>query len=599
MDTATLILEQAGVMFVPGADRRSLPHLPKKPARHSAIRHALLFLFVFAVAHSAAQTAQTDHQPRKFSGTVINALTKAPIPRALVFTSDNRFAMLTDSEGHFEFTMAKDNDSQGRNGQFTVVSGTFRTGSCSWISARKPGFLDPCRDPDWNYKSAGDDHTIALVPEALIYGRVTLPNGDGLSGTSVQLFFKDVREGRPRWLPRNSVPTNSGGEFRFFDLPEGEYKLFMRERADDDPIPNVSGKSYGYPPVYYPDAADFASAPPIHLTAGQSVEANFSAVRKPYYRVVIPVSSGDFSGLNVTVRAQTGPGFSLGYNASANRIDGLLPDGNYVVEGMAYGPKSASGTVNIKVNGAPVEGPTMTLVPAGSITLDVKEQFTDTTWNGSSSWNDGKRTFQLRGTRLHLQASLESADDAEQRPGASLRPPAGPNDQSLILENVAHGRYWLRLYPARGYIASARMGSVDLLHEPLVVTPGLSAPIEVEMRDDTAEITVTVGGMPAPTPVAESQSTGPIAWVYFVPLPDSPGQFQQFGASDDEGFTSLMMAPGAYRILAFDKPQNRLPYRDPEAMKTYETKGQVVHISAGEKLSVQVPLISAGDFLEK
>jgi hypothetical protein len=60
-----------------------------------------------------------------------------------------------------------------------------------------------------------------------------------------------------------------------------------------------------------------------------------------------------------------------------------------------------------------------------------------------------------------------------------------------------------------------------------------------------------------------------------------------------------MMAPGAYRILAFSSQQRHLPYRDAEAMQAYEARGPVVHLSAGQKVSVQVPLISDSNAPEK
>jgi hypothetical protein len=53
-----------------------------------------------------------------------------------------------------------------------------------------------------------------------------------------------------------------------------------------------------------------------------------------------------------------------------------------------------------------------------------------------------------------------------------------------------------------------------------------------------------------------------------------------------------MVVPGTYRILAFANPQPNLPYRDAEAMRPYESKGQVVQLSAGQKASVQLQMIS-------
>jgi hypothetical protein len=138
------------------------------------------------------------------------------------------------------------------------------------------------------------------------------------------------------------------------------------------------------------------------------------------------------------------------------------------------------------------------------------------------------------------------------------------------------------------------MGDVDLLRQPMVIAAGASVPIEIEMRDDTAEIDGTVSGLPS-SASAEFQPTSPQAWIYCLPLPDSAGQFQELIASEDGHFTQTTLAPGDYRILAFASPQRHLPYRDVEAMKAYETKGPVVHLTAGEKTSVQISLIADSD----
>jgi len=44
-------------------------------------------------------------------------------------------------------------------------------------------------------------------------------------------------------------------------------------------------------------------------------------------------------------------------------------------------------------------------------------------------------------------------------------------------------------------------------------------------------------------------------------------------------------------VLAFKSRQEHLPFRDPEAMKAYDSKGQVVHLSSGEKASVQIQIL--------
>jgi hypothetical protein len=162
----------------------------------------------------------------------------------------------------------------------------------------------------------------------------------------------------------------------------------------------------------------------------------------------------------------------------------------------------------------------------------------------------------------------------------------------MVLENLAPGRYWLRLNSSRGYVAAATMGAIDLLREPLTIAPGSTTPIEIILRDDSSEIEGTLTGTSAQATMNQGTiSPLPHAWVYCVPLPDSPGQFQLLTVSSEGKFNSTAMAPGTYRLLTFRAQQLNLPYRDAEAMRAYETKGQVVQLSAGQKTTVQVQII--------
>ena len=67
----------------------------------------LAFSFLLCL-DAIAQTAESDgSETETLRGTVVNSVTQAPIPRALVYSADNRYAVLTDGDGHFEFTVPK------------------------------------------------------------------------------------------------------------------------------------------------------------------------------------------------------------------------------------------------------------------------------------------------------------------------------------------------------------------------------------------------------------------------------------------------------------------------------------------------------------
>jgi hypothetical protein len=551
----------------------------------------LLAGWVVCARQGFAQNLQPDNQANIVHGIVVNAVTHEPIGRALVYSPDNRYAMLSDGEGHFEFTLPK---AAADNGGVTFATGN--SGNLTSLMARKPGFLDDPHGTGPVQVLAGAELTIALMPEALIKGRATLPAADPARGVDVQLFARQVQDGSPRWMQKNSARTNSNGEFRFAELEPGTYKVLTREWMDNDPEATTpGGQLYGFPPVYYPSATDFVSASTIQLMAGQTFQADFSLVRQPYYPVKIPVTNMDQDGLTITVslHGPRGPGYSLGYNRGKGVIEGQLPNGKYLVEAATFGPNSsASGSVNLTVAGAPAEGPALVLARNSSFPLNVKEEFTSQVIASRMiSAGDGHIST-AHGPRFDAQIVAEPMDYFGGQRMTFPRHVTGANDDSLVLD-LPPGQYWLRVRPFRGYVASASMGGTDLLREPLVVVTGAATPIEITMRDDTAELSGSLLGVAATT--VDPSRSGTQSFIYCIPLTDNPGRLLELSVSSDGKFDIQGVAPGVYRVIAFSRQQRDIPYRDAEAMKAYEMKGQIVHFAAGQKVTLQLQVISGGE----
>ncbi len=71
--------------------------------------------------------------PDHIQGIVVNRVTREPIVRALVFSPDRRFAMLTDAQGRFQFQLSPQPSSN---------AGTEPPPDMPYaLSARRPGFL--------------------------------------------------------------------------------------------------------------------------------------------------------------------------------------------------------------------------------------------------------------------------------------------------------------------------------------------------------------------------------------------------------------------------------------------------------------------------
>jgi hypothetical protein len=550
----------------------------------------LISVWLANPGQAQGQSAESDHA-LSIRGTVVNSITHEPIARAQVYSQDNRFAVMTDDQGHFEATPPQ----TGQAGDITFGGAP--------LVARKPGFLTDRNDQGqriWANSSA-PELTISLVPEAILMGRIALASSDSPDGIQVQLFRREIRDGLGHWIPQQIFITNSKGEYRFAELYAGDYRVGTHEVGDRDPEDFVpGGKVYGYPPVYFPEASDFPGANTIHLSPGKIFQADLSLARKQYYPIKISVVNGPPGGtpinVDVSVQGDGAPGYSLGYNAFDQTIRGMLPNGFYVVQASSFSQIGATALMNLRVANGPVQGGSLMLLPNGTIAVQVKEEFTMTTVPPEQNQQvimggrGGRMNAQSR--QRYLNVMLEPGSDFGQGRGGYLRPPAGPNDESLAIDNVQPGRYWVQVTSSRGYAASVSAGGLDLQHEAFIAGPGgSSSPIEITMRDDTASFDGTIEGANSASTRANS-STGTAAYVYCIPQPDSSGQFNQVWVSPDGKFNSPEMPPGVYQILAFKHQQNDLEYRNPEAMRAYESKGQIVRLAAGQKEHLQLQLIS-------
>jgi hypothetical protein len=551
---------------------------------------------VFCAGRLRAQSngAVAEH-PDTLRGVVINSLTHEPIGRALVVAPDNRFAVMTDDRGQFEFRFAPPEPAPksgpaaaGSFSQPQVVS----SNRPNALAARKPGFLPGDNGGQVPLSPDQESITIALVPEALVVGHILLPSSNQFDRIQVELYRRELRQGREHWDNAGSANSRADGSVRFANLAAGSYKLVTRELLDRDPLTfDPRGQLYGYPPVYFPSAPDFAAAEVIHLAPGATFQANISPIRREYYRVTVALPNLSTGlQLQVSLQGHPGPGYWLGLNQQDATIEGMLPDGAYTIQAGTYGRDAATGTVNLSVRGGPATGSTMVLLPNPSVFATVKEEFqSPKTFNRSSSSPDLHLTTNSRRPN-YLNLTLVSVEEFGFTPSFGLRPPIGPEDESLVIEAVRPGTYRVEANTSVGYIASVTSGGTDLLHKPLQVAPGNSPPpLEITVRDDGAEVEGTVEGVPQSH--GNFFITGPkTPSVYFVPARDGTGQFRTAWAFNGS-FQTQQLPPGNYRVFALDHQEPELQYATDEVLAQYEPGSQILYVSPGQKIHLRLSLI--------
>jgi hypothetical protein len=588
-------------------------------SRRSSLTAIALAITLFSnfprrvAAQNTTHTDATEH----IRGVVINSVTHEPVGRALVFSPDNSFATMTDDRGRFEFTFTRAAPQQTG----TSVTDGFQLNRGfqsptpnrpSELMARKVGFVGPNFDQPMNvnaFTALGPDQQdaiISLLPEVRVVGQVNIPGSDGSDKIQVALYRRTMRDGREQWDSAGNVTTRADGQFRIAELSPGDYKLLTLEQIDRDPLTAFPrGQLFGYAPLYYPNASDFATAAVIKLAPGETFQATMSPAKRAYYPVNLGLTNplALANGVDVTVWpvGHPGPGYSLGYNPQEVAIQGSLPDGTYTVQVRDYGPSMIAGTTNFTVRGAPVAGPAMTLLQGTSVTVSVREEFqhNQTEQPPGATFTRGPTAVPQNTRRPnYLQVSLAPDEQFSLASQVSLRPPVDENDESLVIENVLPGRYRVTVNTGLGYVSAITSGSTDLLQKPLVVgAGGTIPPMEITVRDDGAELdgTLDFAKVGAGRQVPQGRWDGPIGSVYVMPTDKMDSRLKVGSAKGDGTFTIQQIAPGTYHVFATDGRPFQMESVSEEWLKRHESEVQVLRVVAEQKEHLRLSLVNPSD----
>jgi hypothetical protein len=241
---------------------------------------ALLACLLLVGPCAKLSNAQSTQQTYAIRGTVLNSATGEPIHGALVQVyAERQRSQLTGPGGEFQF----DN----------VLQGTYG------VRVQKPGFFFPPELPTSRAQpimiSVGANQppaVIKLVPEGLIFGRVTGDNGEPIESLPVQLLFDRLENGKRTRAPARSASTDEQGEFRLAELQPGRYFVFFGPSSGSGSFSErLSPLAVrGYTAGFYPGVPDIASAA-IEITPGKHAEIHLSLSSQPFYRI-----SGTISG---------------------------------------------------------------------------------------------------------------------------------------------------------------------------------------------------------------------------------------------------------------------------------------------------------------
>lgn len=541
-----------------------------------------------AIKSSAAEAQPAQAQTYKVEGTVVNAITGFPIPRALVQWNGQtgQMAVLSGPGGEFAFTGV----SAGRT-QFMV---------------QKPGYFQG-RGGNFNPRSillnVGPDSTrldLKLTPEAVVFGHVLGKDGEPVEGATLRIEKADAAgSSRYRTAPMRNGRTDEDGNFRIPDLPPGQYVVALQA---GNVIRRILGSqsangSEAYPAVvYYPSADEEAGAEPLNLVAGQHLEINFSITPRPAYKISGTVSAAQDL-------KQAAPPFFVDRRGQvlfgADEFDQrtgaftfrTVPAGTYTLRLSAADEAGNPAILHRRMNvHKDVIGLRLSVSAGIEVPVRVRKEFTGrNTYSGNCSYSsaDGKLHTSDCSDYPLLQLSLDPIDSFNVQVRSNWGPPAG---DTLMLRGLQPGRY--KVHAIGGslaystYVSSLRCGGADLLRDELLVPEnGQLPPIEAVVRDDLATVHLLVN--------ADKNTYGTVAISSDQELQQDMGQLRRMSFSADS-MLNLPMPPGDYKIFAFADSAD-IDINDLEELSLYMKKAATVTLSPGKISNVVVDLIRTGE----
>jgi hypothetical protein len=494
--------------------------------------------------------------PYTLSGIVVDALTGAPIRRALVqLAGPPSRLVLTDEGGKFQF----ENLARGQGG----------------INAQKPGYTDlSARSPTLVTISPDTSPLVLkLEPESAIAVKVTGDDGEGVEGLPVRVFSWQFHEGRRHWDQHGGGQTDEQGEFRVGNLRPGKY--YVSVGPSFRPVGHVGdgaqGNDVGYPRVFYPNAGELEGAATVEVTPGRRARLELALSTVPLYRISGAVVGGT-PGQPCYQRLLDSSGEDIAVGVRGNPVTGVfqsgeVPAGFYtlVANCIVNGEVSLGGRMPLHV-GSNLANVTLSVSPMTSIPVAFR-----TNEAGAGEHENNPAAMVL----------LTQKQTGARRGAAWAEREADGNDKRMVIKRVEPGTYSVDIRPFPGwYVESALYGSLDLLAEDLTVPEGgTTEAIEITLRNSGASVSGNVrarGAAPADGIVLLVSSRAPrlVKATHIV----------------NGSFTIGDLAPGSYRALAIDRADD-LEYTNPEALRDYLTNAEDLTLSPKQESRLDLELL--------
>ena len=442
-------------------------------------------LATLALLGSPLRAQAPPVKPGSVEGTVTNSVTGESVKNANLILENTSagsnilpsvpMTTISDAAGHFHF----DN----------VPPGSYRISAQHDSFIAKRGWWQPSPALTVAEEQHVQDVTVQLVPMGVVAGHVLDEDGDPIVGARVTILQYSYLPGRKRLTALAQVESNDLGEFEAVDLAPGRY-YFQVMGPQPRNIPRQTRWAHGeeaFPTTFYPNAREIGQATATDVAPGAHLNnIDFRLRKMPAYHIrgTVVGQSGGQAGTYTALTVNT-PGVQFG---AIMRSD-LQPDGSFDVRGVVDGSYRLSYEQSTPSKGIAYASQEVHVADA-DVNAVVFAQKAGLTLSGTVTMEDPQpKTLRMR-INLSPIEGYGGETCAVGPDGRFTIADVQPQMWQLEILNGDSGKY----------VKSIRFGDREIKDGEIDLTAGASAPLNIVLGADGAEVdgnVQTADGQPA------------------------------------------------------------------------------------------------------